>query len=139
MAYTVRSPKEKLRIVIEGMKAENISALCRQEGISPTDYYRYKENLINRFTPIVFMAYGKYWVNNHAHVIDSIDYWILRYLGTHINAIDLKPYEFVSEHLPRVHFAVALVTNAIAHLPSLCAATRSDSSKTVPDFWSTHL
>ena len=46
MAYTVRSAKEKLRIVIEGMKAENISALCRQEGISPTDYYRYKEKLV---------------------------------------------------------------------------------------------
>jgi hypothetical protein len=46
MAYTVRSAKEKLRIVIEGMKAENISALCRQEGISPTDYYRYREKLV---------------------------------------------------------------------------------------------
>ena len=46
MAYTVRAANEKLRIVIEGMKAENISALCRQEGISPTDYYRYREKLI---------------------------------------------------------------------------------------------
>ena len=46
MAYTVRSAKEKLQIVIEGMKAENISALCRQEGISPTDYYRYREKLV---------------------------------------------------------------------------------------------
>lgn len=46
MTYTVRSAKEKLRIVIEGMKAENISALCRQEGISPTDYYRYREKLV---------------------------------------------------------------------------------------------
>lgn len=46
MAYTVRSAKEKLRIVIEGMKAENISALCRQEGISPTDYYRYRDKLV---------------------------------------------------------------------------------------------
>ncbi len=46
MAYTVRSAQEKLRIVIEGMKAENISALCRQEGISPTDYYRYREKLV---------------------------------------------------------------------------------------------
>jgi len=46
MAYTVRSAKEKLRIVIEGMKAENISSLCRQEGISPTDYYRYREKLV---------------------------------------------------------------------------------------------
>ncbi len=46
MAYTVRSAEEKLRIVIEGMKAENISALCRREGISPTDYYRYREKLM---------------------------------------------------------------------------------------------
>ena len=46
MAYTVRSAQEKLRIVIEGMKAENISALCRREGISPTDYYRYREKLM---------------------------------------------------------------------------------------------
>ena len=46
MAYIVRPAKEKLRIVIEGMKAENISALCRQEGISPTDYYRYREKLV---------------------------------------------------------------------------------------------
>ena len=46
MAYTVRSAKEKLRIVIEGMKAENISALCRREGISPTDYYRYRDKLV---------------------------------------------------------------------------------------------
>ena len=46
MAYTVRSAQEKLRIVIAGMKAENISALCRREGISPTDYYRYREKLM---------------------------------------------------------------------------------------------
>jgi len=46
MAYTVRPPKEKLRIVIEGIKAENISALCRREGISPTDYYRYRDKLV---------------------------------------------------------------------------------------------
>ena len=46
MAYTVRPAKEKLRIVFEGMKAENISALCRREGISPTDYYRYRDKLV---------------------------------------------------------------------------------------------
>ena len=26
-------------------------------------------NLISRSTPIAFIAYGKYWVNNHAHVL----------------------------------------------------------------------
>lgn len=46
MAYTVRSAEEKLRIVLEGMKADNISAMCRREGISPTDYYRYRDKLV---------------------------------------------------------------------------------------------
>jgi len=46
MSYTVRSAEEKLRIVLEGMKAENISAMCRREGISPTDYYRYRDKLV---------------------------------------------------------------------------------------------
>ena len=46
MAYTARPPKEKLRIVIEGLRAENISELCRQEGVRPTDYYRYREKVM---------------------------------------------------------------------------------------------
>ena len=46
MAYTVRPPKEKLRIVFEGIKSENISELCRREGMSPTDYYRYREKVV---------------------------------------------------------------------------------------------
>ena len=46
MAYKIRPPKEKLRIVFEGMRAENISELCRQEGISPTDYYRYRDKIV---------------------------------------------------------------------------------------------
>lgn len=49
-------------------------------------------NLINRSTPIAFIAKGKYWVNNHAHVIDAIDFSILKYLEVFINAIDLRPY-----------------------------------------------
>jgi Restriction endonuclease S subunits len=49
-------------------------------------------NLINRSTPIAFIAFGKYWVNNHAHVIDGISLEFLRYLEIYINSIDLKPY-----------------------------------------------
>jgi type I restriction enzyme, S subunit len=49
-------------------------------------------NLINRSTPIAFIARGKYWVNNHAHVIDAHDFGLLLYLEKFINAIDLKPY-----------------------------------------------
>ncbi|MFC1714505.1 hypothetical protein ACFL6S_12625 [Candidatus Poribacteria bacterium] len=40
MGYKVRPPEEKLRIVFEGMRAENISELCRCEGISPTNYHQ---------------------------------------------------------------------------------------------------
>lgn len=30
-------------------------------------------NLLSRSTPIAFIARGKYWVNNHAHVLDATD------------------------------------------------------------------
>ncbi|OIQ84778.1 type-1 restriction enzyme EcoKI specificity protein [mine drainage metagenome] len=49
-------------------------------------------NLINRSTPIAFIARGKYWVNNHAHVIDGISEEFLRFIELHINAINLEPY-----------------------------------------------
>jgi type I restriction enzyme S subunit len=49
-------------------------------------------NLINRSTPIAFIARGKYWVNNHAHVIDGISEDFLRYLCLYINATSLEPY-----------------------------------------------
>lgn len=49
-------------------------------------------NLINRSTPIAFIARGQYWVNNHAHVLDGINEQFLRYLELFINATDLKPF-----------------------------------------------
>ncbi|MBS9742130.1 restriction endonuclease subunit S, partial [Pseudomonas aeruginosa] len=49
-------------------------------------------NLINRSTPIAFMARGKYWVNNHAHVLDGVSEALLLYVQLYFNAIDLKPY-----------------------------------------------
>ncbi len=49
-------------------------------------------NLINRSTPIAFMAYGKYWVNNHAHVLDGYSEGLLLYACLYINAISLEPY-----------------------------------------------
>jgi type I restriction enzyme, S subunit len=49
-------------------------------------------NLINRSTPIAFIAKGKYWVNNHAHVLDSLSLECLQYLEIFVNAIDLRPY-----------------------------------------------
>ncbi|OJJ23602.1 hypothetical protein BKI52_04365 [marine bacterium AO1-C] len=49
-------------------------------------------NLINRSTPIAFFARGKYWVNNHAHVIDATHFIILEYLRVFINSISLEAY-----------------------------------------------
>ncbi|MEY8688815.1 MAG: restriction endonuclease subunit S [Leptothrix sp. (in: b-proteobacteria)] len=49
-------------------------------------------NLINRSTPIAFLAHGKYWVNNHAHVIDTTHPALMDYLALFINAISLEPY-----------------------------------------------
>jgi len=49
-------------------------------------------NLITRSKPIAFFADGKYWVNNHAHVIDAADKRILSWLYYYVNAINLEKY-----------------------------------------------
>ena len=49
-------------------------------------------NLLNRSTPIAFIARGRYWVNNHAHVLDGISQDFLRYIELHVNAISLESY-----------------------------------------------
>ncbi|MGI5448911.1 restriction endonuclease subunit S [Streptomyces sp. CA-243310] len=49
-------------------------------------------NLVNRSTPIAFVATGKYWVNNHAHVVDTVHPETMAYLALFLNSIDLKPY-----------------------------------------------
>ena len=49
-------------------------------------------NLINRSTTIAFIAKGKYWVNNHAHVLDVCSGMALSYVALFINAISLVDY-----------------------------------------------
>ena len=49
-------------------------------------------NLVTRSKPIAFFAEGQYWVNNHAHCIDSTDKLLLEYLCLYINAISLEKY-----------------------------------------------
>ena len=49
-------------------------------------------NLINRSTPIAFIAKGKYWVNNHAHVLDVCGGLNIEYVALFINAISLVDY-----------------------------------------------
>jgi type I restriction enzyme S subunit len=49
-------------------------------------------NLITRSKPIAFIANGKIWVNNHAHVLKCKDGAPDEYLAYYINSIDLTPY-----------------------------------------------
>lgn len=49
-------------------------------------------NLIARSTPIAFKATGKFWANNHAHILKTSEDVSLSYLMYYINNIDLKKY-----------------------------------------------
>jgi type I restriction enzyme S subunit len=47
-------------------------------------------NLVNRSTPLAFSAHGKYWVNNHAHILKSND-GLADYWAETIEHIDINP------------------------------------------------
>lgn len=49
-------------------------------------------NLLARSTPIAFLAHGKYWVNNHAHVVTENGKADLNYLCVALNLRDLTDY-----------------------------------------------
>lgn len=49
-------------------------------------------NLLARSSPVAFMADGKFWVNNHAHVLKANKSAELEYLKYFVEAIDLEPY-----------------------------------------------
>ena len=50
------------------------------------------ENLNSRKQSIAFMASGKFWVNNHAHILQGNDLADTRYLAYYIENMDIKPY-----------------------------------------------
>jgi type I restriction enzyme S subunit len=50
------------------------------------------ENLKTRKTPIAFMASGKFWVNNHAHIVQGNDKAITRYLAYSLSKEDISGY-----------------------------------------------
>ena len=49
-------------------------------------------NLLARSTPVAFIASGKYWVNNHAHVVTENGAARLRYLSTHLNLRSIRDF-----------------------------------------------
>ena len=40
------SAEEKIRIVLEGLRGDNVSELCRREGIAQTLYYRWSKDFL---------------------------------------------------------------------------------------------
>ncbi len=49
-------------------------------------------NLLSRSKDNAFFAEGKYWVNNHAHVLDCTEKAILDYVAYIINSMNLEKY-----------------------------------------------
>lgn len=50
------------------------------------------ENLRTRQTPIAFMAHGKFWVNNHAHIVTGKDDVCTEYLHYFLQVADVQPF-----------------------------------------------
>lgn len=78
-------------------------------------------NLLNRSTPIAFLAHGKYWVNNHAHVIDVTHAELMSYLCLFINAITLEPY-ITGTAQPKMN--QAKLNSIVVALPPLAEQSR---------------
>ncbi|MBB5330074.1 restriction endonuclease subunit S [Tunturiibacter gelidoferens] len=49
-------------------------------------------NLLARSTPIAFPAYGKYWVNNHAHILNFENMTTQRFVELYLESIPLDDY-----------------------------------------------
>ncbi len=49
-------------------------------------------NLLARSTPIAFIAKGEFWVNNHAHVLTTLEGIQLEFLSHFINSINLSSW-----------------------------------------------
>lgn len=47
-------------------------------------------NLLMRSSPIAFEAHGKYWVNNHAHILRPLD-GLTKYWAARIESMDVSP------------------------------------------------
>ena len=50
------------------------------------------ENLRSRQLPLVFIASGKFWVNNHAHILEPLQDTDVRFLATILDVQDFIPW-----------------------------------------------
>ena len=49
-------------------------------------------NLLSRSTPLAFIAEGKFWVNNHAHILNPKDENNIDYFVSLLEAVDYTPF-----------------------------------------------
>ena len=103
-SYTLNRDNERKPVSsVQRKKVKKIYDYYGASGvIDQTDSFLFDEkllligedgaNLLARTKPIAFLADGKYWVNNHAHCIDSIDKRLLDFICVYINAINLFQY-----------------------------------------------
>lgn len=50
------------------------------------------ENLNTRNTPIAFIVKGKFWVNNHAHIVKGKSEHLTKYIELYFSKLDISPY-----------------------------------------------
>ena len=95
--------RKPVSLAIRGKQINKVYDYYGATGvIDKVDGYLFKErlllvgedgaNLISRNKNNAFFADGKYWVNNHAHVLDAIDKCILNYAAIVINSMALDDY-----------------------------------------------
>jgi type I restriction enzyme S subunit len=49
-------------------------------------------NLVAKSTPIAFIAEGKFWVNNHAHVLEYKENTMTQFMCYCLNIVNIQPY-----------------------------------------------
>ena len=103
--YLINRDDERVPVSSEIRKKQRhkIYAYYGAAGIIDTvEHYLFNErllligedgaNLLSRSKPNAFFAEGKYWVNNHAHILDAIDNSLLDYVALYVNSIRLDDY-----------------------------------------------
>lgn len=97
---------DSVRIPLSQSERENIDKVYDYYGasgvIDKVDNYLFDgrylligedgANLVTRSKPIAFIAEGKFWVNNHAHIFEMKEYMNMDFMCHYINSIDLIPF-----------------------------------------------
>lgn len=96
-------------------------------------------NLVNRATPIAFVARGRYWVNNHAHILKPVDKY-LNYWTQRIEVIDLVPFitgsaqpKLTIEALANLIIAVPPSENERAQIEQLVVIQNTQSNNLIAE------